>query len=45
MPGRRKARGVAVMTGFAVPNLLFALVSRRYERRSIIVTSNRSFEQ
>jgi DNA replication protein DnaC len=26
-------------------NLLFALVSRRYERGSIIVTSNRSFEQ
>ena len=26
-------------------NLLFALVSRRYERGSIIVTSNRGFEQ
>jgi DNA replication protein DnaC len=26
-------------------NLLFALVSRRYERGSIIVTSNRSFER
>jgi DNA replication protein DnaC len=26
-------------------NLLFALVSRRYERGSIVVTSNRSFEQ
>jgi DNA replication protein DnaC len=26
-------------------NLLFALISRRYERGSIIVTSNRSFEQ
>jgi hypothetical protein len=26
-------------------NLLFASVSRRYERGSIIVTSNRSFEQ
>ena len=26
-------------------NLLFALVARRYERGSIIVTSNRSFEQ
>ena len=26
-------------------NLLFALVSRRYERVSIIVTSNRGFEQ
>ncbi len=26
-------------------NLLFALVSRRYERGSIAVTSNRSFEQ
>jgi DNA replication protein DnaC len=26
-------------------NLLFALVSRRYERGSIIVTSNRSFDQ
>jgi DNA replication protein DnaC len=25
-------------------NLLFALVARRYERRSIIVTSNRGFE-
>jgi DNA replication protein DnaC len=25
-------------------NLLFALVSRRYERGSIIITSNRSFE-
>jgi DNA replication protein DnaC len=26
-------------------NLLFALVSRRYERGSIIITSNRTFEQ
>jgi DNA replication protein DnaC len=26
-------------------NLLFALVSRRYERGSIIITSNRGFEQ
>jgi DNA replication protein DnaC len=26
-------------------NLLFALVSRRYERGSVVVTSNRSFEQ
>ena len=26
-------------------NLLFALVSRRYERGSIVVTSNRGFEQ
>jgi DNA replication protein DnaC len=26
-------------------NLLFALVARRYERGSIVVTSNRSFEQ
>jgi len=26
-------------------NLLFALVSRRYERGSIIVTSNRGFDQ
>ena len=26
-------------------NLLFALVARRYERGSIIVTSNRGFEQ
>ncbi len=26
-------------------NLLFALVSRRYERGSIIVTSNRGFEK
>ncbi len=26
-------------------NLLFPLVSRRYERGSIVVTSNRSFEQ
>ena len=26
-------------------NLLFALISRRYERGSIVVTSNRSFEQ
>jgi DNA replication protein DnaC len=29
----------------AAANLLFALVARRYERGSIIVTSNRSFEQ
>ncbi len=29
----------------AAANLLFALVSRRYERGSIIVTSNRGFEQ
>lgn len=29
----------------AAANLLFALVSRRYERGSIVVTSNRSFEQ
>lgn len=26
-------------------NLLFSLVSRRYERGSIIITSNRTFEQ
>src|SRR5437879_13664018 len=26
-------------------NLLFALVSRRYERGSIVITSNRGFEQ
>ena len=29
----------------AAANLLFALVARRYERGSIIVTSNRGFEQ
>jgi hypothetical protein len=48
--GRKVAIGVAPPT-LHLPlerqaaNLLFALVARRYERRSIIVTSNRSFEQ
>ena len=41
--GRRRGRLPPLERQAA--NLLFALVSRRYERGSIIVTSNRRFEQ
>src|SRR4051794_33034912 len=41
--GRRRGRLPPARTQAA--NLLFALVSRRYERGSIIVTGNRGFEK
>lgn len=47
---RRIERYPSIVVGYLplerqAANLLFALVSRRYERGSIVVTSNRSFEQ